>query len=81
MSDTESVVLADAINALQEPYRRNAIEWLEACTQSTFSDLARDMDVFLDDLPPIVRDTFVGYVGKLMEEAGRHFGITRFAGR
>lgn len=77
MSDTESVVLADAINALQEPYRRNAIEWLEACTQCTFSDLAQDMDVFLGDLPPIVRDTFVGYVGKLMEEAGRHFGTGR----
>ncbi len=77
MSDTEAVVLADAINALQEPYRGNAIEWLEACTQCTLCDLAQDMDLFLGDLPPIVRDSFVSYVRKLMEEAGRYFGTTR----
>lgn len=77
MNDTEAVVLADAINALQEPYRRHAIQWLEACTQCTFSDLAQDMDLFLGDLPPVVRDSFVGYVRKLMEEAGRYFGSSR----
>lgn len=70
----EAAVLADTINSLQEPYRRHAIEWLENCTQATFSDLAQDIDLFLDDLPPVVRDSFVGYTQRLMEEAMRYFG-------
>lgn len=76
MSDKDAVVLAQSINALQEPYRRHAIEWLQNCTQCTFSDLVQDIDLFLGELPPIVRESFVGYIQNLMDEAVRYFGAT-----
>jgi hypothetical protein len=69
----EAAVLSDTINSLQEPYRRHAIEWLENCAQCSFSDLAEDMDLFLRALPPVVRESFLGYTQRLMDEAMRYF--------
>ncbi len=43
----DSTQLIDRIDSLPNPYRDNAIEWLEMCTQEPMSDLRLDMIRFL----------------------------------
>jgi hypothetical protein len=76
---TEAHRLADRLDTLCEPYRQNAIAWLQLCTQSPMDDPRAEMLHFLTDLNPIVRETFVLHAGRVLEEAVRYFGVKKGA--
>lgn len=67
-------VLVNRIKALPDPYRANAIAWLQHCTQAPIEDLETDINSFLMTLSPPVRAKFVFQTGKLLEIAVQHFG-------
>jgi hypothetical protein len=71
--------LADRLDTLYEPYRQNAIAWLQICTQSPMDDPRAEMLHFLTDLNPIVRETFVLHAGRVLDEAVRYFGVKKGA--
>lgn len=75
-SYTEASVdeLLHRINCLCEPYRQNAIAWLEACTHQRFDDVNADLPTFLGGLHPAVRNRFVFHTGAILEGAIRYFG-------
>ncbi len=75
----EAYALADRIESLREPYRQNAIAWLETCTQQPIENPRADILRFLSDLNPIVREDFVDYTFRILEEAVRYFGVPRGA--
>jgi len=66
--------LVNRIRALPDPYRGNAIAWLQHCTQAPMEDLESDIDSFLETLNPSVRAKFVFQTGKLLEIAVQYFG-------
>ncbi len=72
--ETGGEVLANRILSLPDPYRKNAIEWLQQCTQIPLEDLERDIDRFLASLHPAVRAKFVFQTGKLLDKAMHYFG-------
>ncbi|MDF1499117.1 MAG: hypothetical protein P1P76_01420 [Anaerolineales bacterium] len=74
MTKTGGATLADRIQALPDPYRGNAIEWLQLCTQTQMMDLEKDIDHFLETLNPSVRAKFIFQTGKLLEKAIFYFG-------
>lgn len=76
MTESGGAVLADRIQELPDPYRGNAIEWLQLCTQTQMDDLERDIERFLDTLNPSVRAKFIFQTGKLLEKALFYFGRT-----
>ncbi len=69
----DSTQLIDRIDSLPNPYRDNAIEWLEMCTQEPMSDLRTDMVRFLRKLNPAVRRQFVVHTGRLLDTAIHYF--------
>jgi len=71
--------LADRLDTLCEPYRQNAISWLQLCTQSPMDDPRAEILRFLTDLNPIVRESFVMHAGRVLDEAVRHFGVKKGA--
>ena len=72
--DWEAQMLTERITALGEPYRKNTITWLEACTQKPMLDLPTDLRGFLGGLHPIVRESFVLHTRSILDEALVHFG-------
>ena len=76
-ADSSGDDLVQRINALCEPYRHNAIAWLEACTKQQFRDVSADLPAFLGRLTPIVRDRFVFNTGAILDGAIRYFGQRR----
>ncbi len=76
---TDAHKLADRVDTLCEPYRQNAIAWLQLCTQSPMVDPRAEMLHFLTDLNPIVRETFVLHAGRVLDEAVRYFGVKKGA--
>ena len=76
---TEAHRLADRLDSLCEPYRQNAVVWLQLCTQSPMDDPLAEMLHFLSNLNPIVRETFVLHAGRVLEEAVRYFGVKKGA--
>ena len=74
ISGSGGAVLADRIQELPDPYRGNAIEWLQLCTQRQMNDLERDIEKFLETLNPDVRAKFIFQTGKLLEKALFYFG-------
>jgi hypothetical protein len=76
---TEAHRLTDRLDTLCEPYRQNAIAWLQLCTQSPMDDPRAEMQRFLSDLNPIVRETFIRHAGRVLEEAVRYFGVKKGA--
>lgn len=66
--------LVNHVNMLREPYRRNAIQWLEHCTRRPLTDVRNDLFHFLDGLAPSVRDRFVIQTKLVLEDAVRYFG-------
>ena len=48
-----------AVEGLEEPYRHNAVEWLEGCMERPVMSLEHDLRAFLDGLPPGVRGAFI----------------------
>jgi hypothetical protein len=71
--DNDSDAIFERIKDLPQPYRRNAIEWLETCTQTPMRDLRGDMDRFLRRLHPEVRQRFVLQTKRLLDAAVHHF--------
>jgi hypothetical protein len=76
---TDAHRLADRVDTLCEPYRQNAIAWLQLCTQSPMDDPRAEMLHFLTDLNPIVRETFVLHASRVLDEAVRYFGVKKGA--
>ncbi len=66
--------LVQRINSLREPYRRNAIAWLETCTKQPLEDVPVDLMAFLENLSPSVRDRFVLHTRLVLDDAVRFFG-------
>jgi hypothetical protein len=75
----EAHQLADRLDTLCEPYRQNAISWLQLCTQSPMEDPRAEILCFLSGLNPIVRESFVLHAGRVLDEAVRHFGVKKGA--
>jgi hypothetical protein len=75
----EAHQLVDQLETLCEPYRQNAISWLQLCTQSPMEDPRAEILHFLTDLNPIVRESFVMHAGRVLDEAVRHFGVKKGA--
>jgi hypothetical protein len=73
----EAHQLVDRLDTLGEPYRQNAISWLQLCTQSPMEDPRAEILHFLTDLNPIVRESFVLHAGRVLDEAVRHFGVKK----
>ena len=63
------------ISMLREPYRQNAIDWLRYCTQRKLDILYPDLEEFLDELNPFVRNYFIRDILRVLDIAVRHFGI------
>ncbi len=72
--DSDATMLAERVATLREPYRKNTIQWLEACTQTPMHDLATDLRGFLMGLHPIVRESFVLHTRWILDEATARFG-------
>ncbi len=68
--------LIDRIDSLPNPYRANAIEWLEMCTQEPMSNLKIDMIRFLEKLQPAVRRQFIIHTSRLLETAVHYFSAS-----
>ena len=66
--------IAGQIQTLPDPYRGNAIEWLQACTQSPLENLEEDIELFLQRLHPTVRDQFIIQTNRLLDTARYYFG-------
>ena len=72
----DSTQLIDRIDSLPNPYRDNAIEWLEMCTQEPMINLKIDMIRFLGKLHPAVRRQFVVHTGRLLDTAVHYFSAS-----
>ncbi|MEW6567178.1 MAG: hypothetical protein AB1449_03250 [Chloroflexota bacterium] len=70
----QAEALVQRINSLREPYRGNAIAWLEACTKQRIEDVSSDLATFLESLNPTVRDRFVLHTRLILDDAVRFFG-------
>jgi hypothetical protein len=71
---TQAEALVERINSLREPYRGNAIAWLERCTHQPLKDVGKDLYLFLDGLNPAVRDRFMYHTRMILDDAIRFFG-------
>src|SRR3990172_5285838 len=58
----------------REPYRRNAILWLEHCTRQPLPNFQQDLHQFMEGLTPSVREEFVIQTKMVLEDAVRYFG-------
>jgi hypothetical protein len=70
----EAWILAAQLDDIREPYRQNAIAWLETCTQRRLTLPRRDLLAFLEELHPFVRADFLRHTGSVLDDAVRHFG-------
>jgi hypothetical protein len=66
--------LVERVNSLREPYRQNAILWLEHCTRQPLRNFRHDLHQFVDGLTPSVRERFVIQTKMVLEDALRYFG-------
>jgi hypothetical protein len=66
--------LVERIDALREPYRKHAIEWIEDCGQASISDLPRDLRRMLRRMPAVRREAFYFKTKKVLDGAILHFG-------
>ncbi len=71
----EADSLADRIESLREPYRQNAIRWLEMCMQQPILNPRADLLRFLGELNPVVRESFFFHALRVLDEAVHFFGI------
>ena len=69
--------LVRRLNALREPYRGNAIAWLEHSTHHRFTNVSEDLLDFLDSLSPALRDGFMSHTRTIIDDAIRFFGEER----
>ncbi len=66
--------IVDRVENLREPFRENAIEWLCRRTQRPLSNLQLDLDRFLAEQDPFVRDFFIKDTLSVLDLAVTHFG-------
>ncbi len=66
--------IVERVDNLREPFRENAIEWLSRRTQRPLSNLQLDLDQFLEEQDPFVRDFFIQDTLSVLELAVTHFG-------
>jgi hypothetical protein len=64
----------EKLDALPDPYRRNALKWLERSIRRPLRDPDSDMQVFLDTLPPEVQAQFKRQTHLLLQRAVHYFG-------
>jgi hypothetical protein len=75
--ESPALVLSLAVDGLEEPYRENAVRWLERCMQRPVGRLEQDLQTFLDELHPVVRESFIRHTRLLLEDALGYFGRDR----
>jgi hypothetical protein len=67
-------MLLESINSLQEPYRRNALIWLEGCFDHPIDDPETDLEQCVDELNPRLRDWLMFHAHKVLQGATMYFG-------
>jgi hypothetical protein len=72
---TDAEALVDRLDSLQEPYRGNAIAWIERCAARPFTDLGQDISQFLDELNPDLRDEYLLNMSMILDDAVKYFGV------
>jgi hypothetical protein len=70
----EAADLVKWIESLQEPYRGNTITWLRIYIRKPLEDLHQDIETFLAELDPMVRDYFLVHIRRLLKTAVHYFG-------
>lgn len=73
--EKEATDLVEWIDTLQEPYRQNAIAWLRIYIRRPMEDLRLDINTFLSDLDPVVREYFLVHTRMLLKTAVHYFGV------
>ena len=66
--------IVERVDNLQEPFRKNAIEWLSKRTRRPLSNLRSDLERFLREQDPFVQEFFVKDTLSVLDQAIRHFG-------
>ena len=66
--------IVERVDNLREPFRKNAIEWLSKRTQRPLSNLKFDLDQFLQEQDPFVREFFIKDTLSVLDLAVTHFG-------
>ena len=66
--------IVELVDNLQEPFRKNAIEWLSKRTRRPLSNLQSDLEQFLREQDPFVQEFFVKDTLSVLDQAARHFG-------
>lgn len=65
--------IVERVENLREPFRKNAIEWLSLRTRRPLGDLQLDLDQFLKEQDPFVREFFVKDTLSVLDLAVKHF--------
>lgn len=66
--------IAQSLDQLSEPFRRNTIRWLEGCVAKPIVDVNDDLTCFFSQLNPGMRETTMNSLEFVLEEAVRQFG-------
>ncbi len=66
--------IVERVENLREPFRKNAIEWLSLRTRRPLANLQLDLDQFLREQDPFVREFFVKDTLSVLDLAVKHFG-------
>ncbi len=77
---TNAESLVDRLDSLREPYRGNAIAWIERCAARRFTDLGQDIGQFLDELNPDLRDEYLLNMSMILDDAVKYFGVAECSG-
>jgi len=70
----EATEMAEWIYSLEEPYRQNAIDWLRIYIRRPMDDLQVEIESFLKELDPVVRNYFLIHTRMLRKTAVHYFG-------
>jgi hypothetical protein len=66
--------IVERVENLREPFRQNAIEWLRLRTRLPLANLQLDLDQFLREQDPFVREFFIKDTLSVLDLAVKHFG-------
>jgi hypothetical protein len=66
--------IVERVENLREPFRKNAIEWLSLRTRRPLVNLKIDLDQFLREQDPFVREFFIKDTLSVLDLAVKHFG-------
>lgn len=65
--------IAQALDQLAEPFRRNTLRWLEGCVAKPIVDVDDDLTCYFSQLNPGMRETTMTSLEFVLEEAVRQF--------